>query len=476
MPDSPNFLIIMSDQHAPDTIGGLGHPAVQTPALDSLMARGVTFTSAYCAYPMCTPARASFMTGMLTPQHGVWELGTPLRSDLPTWAHVLRTAGYRTTICGRMHFVGPDLMHGFEHRIYPQKSGTAPVPPYAYADWDHPQEDDHVMIRAIREAGPTDKPTDAEQYDTGVCEAALQEIKQRAASGDDQPWALMVGLFQPHFPFRISQPYYDRYDGIEIPMPRIPPDDASYASLIPPQLADSRKFLGLTTDGASDEEARTARRCYYAMITQIDEMVGRLVDRLQALGLGDNTWVVYLSDHGDNMGEHGLWSKLNFYEDSVRTPLIIAPPRYSQGGARCAANVSHVDWFPTVLDMVGDGGWIEELPGRSLVPLLENPDDMWIDRAVFSDYACVGTRVPMRMVRRGRWKACFAGGFPPNLFDLDRDPCEWRDMGQSMDRADIIQEMALLARTGGWEPERLREEIGVHQRRLHYIAGVERQS
>ena len=117
MTEKPNFLIIMSDQHAPDSIGGMGHPAVKTPSLDQLMSAGISFRNAYCAYPMCTPSRASFMTGQLTPEHGVWELGSPLRSDIPTWAHVLRNAGYATSISGRMHFVGHDQMHGFERRL-----------------------------------------------------------------------------------------------------------------------------------------------------------------------------------------------------------------------------------------------------------------------------------------------------------------------------------------------------------------------
>ena len=119
MSERPNFLIIMSDQHAPETMGGVGHPAVQTPSLDRLMSAGVTFRNSYCPYPMCTPSRAGFMTGRLTPEHGVWELGTPLRSDMPTWAHVLRRAGYATSISGRMHFVGTDRMHGFERRVHP---------------------------------------------------------------------------------------------------------------------------------------------------------------------------------------------------------------------------------------------------------------------------------------------------------------------------------------------------------------------
>ena len=471
---SPNFLIIMSDQHAPDTLGGLGHPAVKTPALDSLMASGITFTSAYCAYPMCTPTRASFITGKHTPQHGVWELGTPLGSDQPTWAHALRLAGYRTTMCGRMHFIGPDVMHGFERRVHPELASMGGQQiPYAYGDWDTPQDDDHVMLGAVRSAGPTAEKTKNEEYDDGVCGAALRELDDIASSSDTRPWALTVGFALPHFPYRVSREYWDRYEGVEIPMPRTTPDGRSYEELIPEQVVDSRRALGLTTDGISDEEVRTARRCYYGMVTYLDDMIGRLVSHLGDLGLADNTWIVYLSDHGDNMGEHGLWSKLNFYEDSVRIPFVIAPPAYAQSGSRCRANVSQVDWFPTLLELTGSDGWFEELPGRSLVPLIEKPSLTWDDRPVVSDYACIGTRVPMRMVRRGRWKACFAPGFPPVLFDIQTDSHEWNDLGSDPAHAGVVAELDTLARSDGWDPVTLRREILTHKRRLKCIARAE---
>jgi choline-sulfatase len=471
MPENPNFLIIMSDQHAPDALGGLGHPAVKTPVLDSLMARGITFTSAYCAYPMCTPTRASFMTGKLTPQHGVWELGTPLGPDQPTWAHALRLAGYRTTICGRMHFIGPDVMHGFERRVHPEMQGGRV--PYAYGDWDTPQGDDHVMVKAVKRAGPTADGTTYEKYDGGVCNAALQELENIASSGEARPWALTVGFGFPHFPYQVTPEYWDRYEGVEIPMPRTPPDGRSFEDLIPEQVVDSRRALGLTADGISDEEVRTARRCYYGMITCLDEMIGRLVARVGDLGFADNTWIVYLSDHGDNMGEHGLWSKLNFYEDSVRVPFVIAPPAYAQDGSLCRANVSQVDWFPTLLELTGSEGWHEDLPGRSLVPLIGDPHLTWDDRSVVSDYACIGTHVPMRMVRRGRWKGCFAPGFPPVLFDVENDPHEWTDLGSNPAHAELVAELETLARSDGWDPNALRHEIHTHKRRLKFIAQAE---
>ncbi len=467
MKGKPNYLIIMSDQHAPSAMAGAGHPTVKTPNLDRLMASGVAFSRAYASYPMCTPSRASFMTGHLTPQLGVWELGTPLRSDLPTWAHVLRREGYTTSISGRMHFVGCDKRHGFERRVYPDVS-EMPTP-FTYGDWDRPQGDDHVMVEAVGAAGPVDTPTRAEQFDRAVTDAALAEIDALAASADGKPWALMVGFFLPHFPYRTSRGFYDLYDGIEIPLPRKPPEGQTCESLVPDLWLGARKWLGLTADGISEDQVRMARRCYYGMVSCMDEQIGRLLAHLEDIGVGDDTWIVYLSDHGDNLGEHGFWSKLNFFEESVGIPLIVVPPAYERAGARCAAPVSILDWMPTVLELTGHETYFEELPGRSLVPLIRDPALQWLKRTIVADYACDGTRVPMRMVRRGRWKAAFAPGLPATLHDMERDPHEWRDLGDDASSQETLKELEAAARADGWDPAALTDAILTHKRRLTYI-------
>ena len=471
MSETPNFLIIMSDQHAPDTVGGLGHPVVITPSLDQLVATGITFRNAYCPYPMCTPSRAGFMTGRLTPEHGVWELGTPLRSDMPTWAHVLRRAGYATSISGRMHFVGHDRMHGFERRVYPDINET--LIPFTYGDWDKPQADDHVMLGAIRESGPVEEPTRAELFDEAVIQAAIEELTYLTSDEDGRPWALMTGLFLPHFPYAVSRKYYDMYEGTDIPMPRIPPHGRTYEEMVPLQLENNRKWLGLTTDGATEDEVRIARRCYYGMITRMDELIGKLLSHLQTLQGADRTYVVYLSDHGDNMGEHGFWSKLNFYEDSVRVPFIVVPPDEVHAGAQCEAPVSLIDWMSTFLDLTSQQAAFEGLPGRSLFPLLADPARQEPERVIISDYACDGTRVPMRMVRRGRWKACFAPGYPSLLFDLETDPHEWNNLSEETALQDIMKDLHESACSDGWDGAVLGKNILFHKRRLKYINEAE---
>jgi choline-sulfatase len=467
MAEKPNFLIIMSDQHAPGTIGAAGHSAVQTPTLDGLMERGISFDNAYCPYPICTPSRASFMTGQLAPAHGVWELGSPLRSDIPTWAHVLRRAGYITSISGRMHFVGADDLHGFERRVYPEFHRR--LSPYAYADWTRPVTDDGVMIGAVQAAGPTKEWTACQQFDEAVTDAAQKELAFLNGSQNAEPWALMVGYTMPHFPFHVSQKYYDLYNDVPIPAPRPAPDGKNYAECTPPIMRGFTKWLGLSTDRLSGDEIEIARRCYYGMISHVDELIGKLVEQLRVLSCLENTWIVYVSDHGESLGEHGLWSKMTFYEESVGVPFIVVPPQCINAGAHCQAPVSLIDWMSTLLEITGEQERFETLPGRSLIPLLDNPAEEWPDRAVISDYACCGTQVPLRMVRRGKWKAVFAPGLPALLFDLKNDPHEWDDLGGNASSQAVLDELRAEAERDGWDGETVRDEVFRQQRRLSYI-------
>jgi len=389
---------------------------------------------------------------------------------MPTWPHVLRQAGYATSLSGGMHFVGHDQLHGFERRVHPDIAQL--LVPCVYGDWDKPQADDHVMLTAVKSAGPKQEPTKGQQFDAAVTDAAIEELSFLTTE-DSRPWALTVGLHLPHFEYAVSQDYYDLYEGVDIPMPRPPPNGQTYEEVVPAQLADNRKWLGLTTDGATEEEVRMARRCYYGMISCVDHQIGRLLSHLDELGEADNTWVIYLSDHGDNMGEHGFWSKLNFYEDSVRVPLIIAPPACANPGTQCEAPVSLVDWMSTILDLTGQQEEFEELPGCSLLPLIEDPSQQWPERVVVADYACGGTRVPMRMIRRGKWKAWFALNLPPMLFNLEEDPHEFDDLSRDDSTQSILEELHALACSSGWDAEALREEILLHKRRMKYINAAE---
>jgi len=464
----PNFLVVMSDQHQPDVMGGLGHPAILTPNLDALMARGVTFTAAYCNSPICTPARVGFLTGKLCPEHGVWDLNAPVRSDDVTWAHVLRRAGYHTVYCGRHHFLGPDLLHGFEYMV-PRKTSYWHVG--NAADWESTKEGTYVMRQSVLEAGPTPEPTRKQTGDEIWADEAIRTLEGIAAHNSDSPWAMMVGFMLPHFPYRVSREFFDMYEGRPIPEPRTPPDGGSFEDFVPDMLAGQRRWWMVHPGmaGVSADHVRIARQAYYGMITCMDAQVGRIVSRLEQLGLAENTWILYLSDHGDNMGEHGLWSKCNFYEESVRIPFIIVPPKCEQAGQRCSQPVSQVDWLPTLLELTGQQGWGEPLAGRSLAPLVENPSTQWPDRPVIADYGCFGFTEPTRMVRWDRWSAWFGPDSAPVLFDLAADPYEWRDVAADPTNREVLVKLEGMARADGWDPARLKQVIIMAQRRMGYI-------
>lgn len=485
MSTKPNILVIMSDQHAPGTMGFLGHPCVKTPHLDALAARGVAFKNAYCSYPICTPSRASFMTGLLTPQHDVWELGMPLSTAMPTWPHALRTAGYTTSISGRMHFMGPDQMHGFERRVAPD--GYIGKSPWAYDPWFKPIEDEHVMLSSVEQAGPSSEPTPNEKTDVRTHDAALKELDYLTKQRDenDAPWALIASYIQPHFPFEVSQKWWDLYEGVEIDMPRPAPGGGPFSPTIPELFQGSRRWVGNTDDGLKAEDIKNARRAYYAMTTLIDDYVGQLMTKLQASGQLENTIVLYISDHGDNMGEHGLWSKVNFYKDSVGVPFIMAGPGIAENQIS-EAPVSLIDWVPTLLelnkqhstpnDTPAPTPWPvepQDMPGRSLWPVLKDPSQTWDDRVIISDYACGGTRVPLRMVRRGKYKACFGPPLPPVLFNLEEDPHEWHDLGQDPAHGDIVAELYAAAQADGWNPKTMLTHIRQQKRTLHFIQQAE---
>lgn len=475
MADRPNFLIFMSDEHAPGCLGAYGHPVVRTPVLDRLCRESVSFSQAYAAYPMCTPARMSFMTGHYTPEHRVWELGDPLDAALPTWAHALRHAGYDTALAGRMHFIGAEQLHGFARRLHPDVPEYAGYPPaYAYGDWDGDRRQ-RVMLEPVAAAGPADGDTPYQQYDRVVCDAAIRELHAIASREDRQPWALAVGLIHPHFPFRVSDPWYNCYHDADIPLPATPPEGRAFDGCIPEIFRGIRRWSGLSSDGLSDDRVREARRCYYGMVSFMDAQIGRVLEAFERLGLAGDTYVVYLSDHGESLGEHGLWAKMTFYEDSIRIPWMIRCPDGRGAGSVCPAPVSQVDWLPTVLELAGDAPWLEALPGRSLAPLLADPAETWPDRVVLADYACAGVAAPLRMVRRGRWKACFGDGVPPALFDLQADPHEWDDRAREAGCQPLLDELLAVARADGWDSATLRPAVLTHQRRLRYIADAHAQ-
>ena len=441
----PNVLILMSDEHAPQFSGVYGHPLVKTPHLDRLAAEGVVFENAYCNSPLCSPSRMSFMTGRYVHKIGAWDNSTSLSSDEPTWAHRLRSIGYDVVLSGKQHFVGPDQLHGFQtqlardlhaevaHELYLWSDGT----PTAASPWKH-----------MERIGPGS--TLEIEVDDQVEAASLAYI--RDPDRRQTPWVLNASFIAPHFPFVVPQEYWEMYPLESIDLPRT---QAGSIDDQHPVIERMRRMFGLID--FPEETVRAARAAYYALITWLDSKVGRLLAALDETDQRENTIVIYVSDHGEMAGEHGMWRKSNFREHSARIPMQIAWPGHLPAGRRVPEVVSLVDMVATLLDLTA-APVDSSLDGDSLVPLmLGDAGSSWKNEA-FSEYLAHGVARPMAMLRQGRYKLNYSLDDPVELFDLESDPDEQHDLACDDSYAEIRESLrsSLLAR---WDPVALEQQV-----------------
>ena len=338
-----NFLIIMADQLTPFALGCYGNSQVKSPHIDRLAGDGVIFDAAYCNSPLCTPARYAFMTGRYVSRYGGYDNAAYLPGNLPTFAHYLRAMGYRTCLSGKMHFVGADQLHGFEERlttdIYPADFGWVP-------DWTKPEERIDLWyhnMSSVKQAGVAEI-TNQLAYDDEVGSQAQRALYGYARSTDERPFCLVASFIHPHDPYATRQRYWSLYDGVEIDLPKVARPAAADND---PHSLRLEKAIALDAVDVSDEEIRNARRAYYGNVSYVDDWVGRLMATLEDCGLRDNTTVLFISDHGDMLGERGLWYKMSFYEvvGTGAAHHLGPPPLFPSAGAAggfpggCAAHL-----------------------------------------------------------------------------------------------------------------------------------------
>lgn len=425
--ERPNILLIMSDEHAPHFAGYHGHPLVKTPQLDKLAAEGVVFDNAYCNSPLCVPSRASFMSGLHLHRIGVWDNGATLEENVPTWAHMLRAAGYDAVLSGKMHLVGADNLHGFRAEI----EGTRTKHAVSGARWQQPHRKGSPASRKrVDDAGPGDSPH--VQMDDMAESAALRYIREQADS--DKPWALCVGFILPHFPLVAPEPYFNMYYPDRVDLPAFPP---GLPGIEHPAHERVRETFNLYD--FSDEQVRRARAAYYGLITYLDEKIGRLLAALEETGQRQQTVVVYTSDHGEMVGEHGLWWKNSLLEHSSRVPLIFNWPGHWDAGRRFSGACSLVDVTATVVD-IAQAPAPSHLDGDSLLPLLEGRTTDWKDEA-FCEYTGHATNTPSRMLRSGRWKINVYHGEGHELFDIANEPGEQTNLAGRPELAAIERQL-----------------------------------
>jgi choline-sulfatase len=457
----------MADQLAAPALSFYGGRVMRTPALAALAARATIFDAAYCNFPICAPSRYSMLSGRLPHAISAFDNACEMPSELPTMAHYLGAAGYRTILAGKMHFVGPDQLHGFDERlttdIYPADFLWVP-------DWSKgaANKPTGVGMGHVVDAGPSVRNMQID-YDEEVEHAAVQKLYDIARQGGEQPFFMTVSFTHPHPPFVAPQEHWDAYADAEIDLPSVP--EIPYEQLDPHSqwlyLAHGQDRHTITR-----ENVLRARRAYYAMASYVDEKIGRVLTALQRAGLGNDTVVVFCGDHGEMMGERGMWFKQTFYEWSARVPLLVAWPGVTHGDHRPEV-CSLVDLLPTFLDLAasGDAGVrvqpVEPLDGRSLAPAVRGDAAPDAGEAI-SEYSSEGVIAPSRMVRRGACKYVYTLGLPPLLFDLALDPQELRNRAGDPDYRAI--EAELHARVmQDWDPEDVHRRILLSQRRRLFL-------
>jgi len=419
-----NILIVMADQLTALALGCYGNPTVKSPHIDKLAAQGVMFESAYSSSPLCTPARYAFMTGQNISQCGGYDNAAYMPSTMPTFAHYMRMMGYQTTLAGKMHFVGPDQLHGFEKRVttdvYPADFGWMP-------DWNHPDERIDLWyhnMSSVKQAGVA-AITNQLAYDDDVGAQSIRAIYDHARGDDERPMCLVTSFIHPHDPYAARKKYWDLYEGVDIPLPSVPRPAKAEQD---PHNLRLEAVIDLDDNPITDEQTLNARRAYYANVSYVDEWVGKLRETLDECGMANNTTIILTSDHGDMLGEFGLWYKMSFREWSCRIPMIVHnPQRFTPSNV--SNPVAQIDILPTLIDLAAESTGavkpepIDPLNGRSLIPLCDGKTAEDVNECV-SEYLAEGTGAPMLMIRRGTYKYINCMTDPDQLFDLSADPNE----------------------------------------------------
>jgi len=450
----------MADQMSAPALPMYGNPTSLTPNLTALSESGIVFDNCYCNLPMCAPSRASLHAGRLPFSLEMYDNASEFRADIPTLPHYLRGLGYRTELSGKMHFVGPDQYHGYDKRhtteIYPANFGWT-------VDWSKGREyrPTNLTMAPVIESGTCVRSLQMD-YDDEVAYHGVQAIYDLARKNDDKPFFLTVSFTSPHSPFVISEDYWNLYDhdSIELPtVPEIPLDEKDHLS------RNLHYCQGRHEYTVTDEHRRNARHAYYGMVSYIDEKVGALVKALEHSGLRDNTLIVFTSDHGEMMGERGMWFKQHFFEWAAHVPLIMSMPKNFQS-ARVKQNVSLIDLMPTFVDLGAQGTfdeYIDALDGQSLLNAL-NGDTDDLDDIAISEFAADGSTGPSRMVKKGDYKYMYLEGVDTLLFNLKSDPNELNNLSGLPEHADIENELRTIAMSD-WDPDHLRAIIELSQKR-----------
>lgn len=488
MSDKRNVLFIMCDQLRYDYLGIAGHPRIKTPNIDALARRGVRFAEAYVQSTICGPSRMSTYTGRYMRSHGSTWNGVPLRVGEPTLGDHLAETGVRSVLVGKTHMapdragmarlgIVPDSLIGIhasqcgfepyerDDGLHPDGSYD-PSPAYdrylrqngfeagnPWEDWANSAEgDDGDLLSGwlLAHADKAARVPDEHSETPYITRRAMDFIRE--AKADGRPWCLHLSYIKPHWPYIVPAPYHDRYGPGDV----VPAIRSERERQNPHPVFREFQQERVSRAFAQDKVRERVIPAYMGLIEQIDDQLGRLFAFLDAEGLTDSTLIVFTSDHGDYLGDHWLGEKQLFHDVSVKVPLIIVDPSPAADATRGSLStdlVESIDLAPTFLEFFGGQAKPHVLEGRSLLPLLRGERPANWRRHVFSEYdyafdrvrLSLGTPVPecgLTMVADARWKAVFAEGFQPMLFDRENDPQEFEDLGAAADHAGVLRELS----------------------------------
>jgi choline-sulfatase len=423
-PGNPNILFICADEHGGPFLGSMGHPIVKTPNLDRLAATGVQFRNAYCGSPVCVPARAGMMSGMFPSDVSSYCNSTPFRDPVPSWGKRLRDAGYDCWATGKLDltegtdygFREVETQHG--HSVSPDITSLLRAPMCFRANV---RNDVNGVFGKTR------------PHDDTVLATALRFLRGDVTRSS-KPWAIYAGFTSPHYPFAADSKYASLYPPESMPLPDVPLDYLDTRHAIFEQLAG---FQRVSTPIAANR-VRRARAAYFGMITELDRMVGSLLDELEKTGQMNRTLIVYTSDHGEMLGENGLWFKNVLLEHAARVPLVMAGAGLPRGRT-VDTPVMHVDMVATMLELAGLPRE-QKLRGHSLVNLAQGRPGSHPGIA-YSESHSEGNCTGSFMIRKANWKYIYATGYEPILFDLQRDPRELQNLAGPPGMAAVVQEL-----------------------------------
>lgn len=451
----PNILLLISDEHNASVMGWDGNPLAHTPVLDKLAKSGIFFNSFYCSSPQSVPSRQSLTTGKYVSHHNVWGNTPGVPEGTPSLARLLNAVGYESYLSGKMHYMGV-AEHGYtilDDQEKKKKDGDMETETFEAGKRkrlpaDFFPDDKGQIGKEFRDLGGVDKPVGG--GDKKVSKAVIDFINNRKLS--DKPFFVTMGLSAPHYPLTIPNSLLAKYRG-KIPMPEIP---AGYLESLPlnyRHLRNNRKLEHL-----SDSLVRLARESYYAKVEWMDSIMGTVIEAMRKSPLYENTIIIYMSDHGENMGEHGMWWKNTLYDTGSRVPLIISYPKKWKGGQIRSGAAGNVDLVQTIAEMAcakTPNDW----DGNSMLNWINNPQTKWKDLAIteyYGPYLSSG----MSMIRMGDWKYVYhtrADEKHPaekELFNLKTDQKELHNLAKEPARQQRLKEMhAALVKELNEDPE-----------------------